>query len=175
MSSTEAQRPPNHAITTWGVLGFTAILGQAIYRLTPLALHPIRHGMTGFQVGLYVVWVVWMWWSEGYRAFQKQLAPRFVKRAVWLARDRRPLYVALAPIFCLGLFHARRRRLIISWSISLGVICLIIAVRFLPMPWRGIVDGGVVVGLAWGVGWILYYFAVALAGGELAADPELPE
>jgi len=30
-------------------------------------------------------------------------------------------------------------------------------VRRLAQPWRGIIDAGVVVGLAWGVGSVVYY------------------
>ena len=50
MSRTEAEGPPNHAITVWAVLGFSGLLGQALWKLTPMALVPIRDGMTSFQL-----------------------------------------------------------------------------------------------------------------------------
>jgi hypothetical protein len=55
--------PPRllYAAAVWGVVGFTAILGRALWQLTPLALEPIRaHSLTTLQVALYIVWVVFM-------------------------------------------------------------------------------------------------------------------
>lgn len=166
---------PNQLIVAWSVLGFAALLGHALYKLAPIAWVPIDEGMTQLQMGALIVWVAWMWYTEGYKAFQKQLCPRFIKRATWLGRDRRLWLVALAPMFCMGMFHATRKRLIISWAITIGVIGLVIGVRYLHQPWRGIVDAGVVVGLGWGLGWLLYYWGRAMVGSEPAVSPELPE
>lgn len=173
--SAERLSPGQVAIAAWGALGFGGLLLRAIIGLTPMALEPIReHSLTGLQIGLYVAWVVWMWWSEGYRAFQKLLAPRVAARALHLARNPRVHHVILAPLFCMALFHATRRRLITAWGVVLMVVALVVSVRFVPQPWRGIVDGGVVVGLAWGLGAIIICFALALAGRPVPADPDLP-
>jgi hypothetical protein len=48
----------------------------------------------------------------------------------------------------MGYFHAPKRRRVTSLSVTAGIIVLIILVRLLPQPWRGMVDAGVVVGLA---------------------------
>jgi hypothetical protein len=164
------------AIAAWGALGFGGLLVQAVVGLTPLALVPIReHTLTGVQTAIYVAWVVWMAWSEGYKTFQKLVAPRVAARAIHLARHPRLLHVLLAPAFCMALFHATRRRMITAWAVVVMVIALVVSVRFLPQPWRGIVDGGVVVGLVWGLIAVIVCFALALAGRPVAADPGLPE
>jgi hypothetical protein len=148
----------------WGIGGLVLMLVWAVVRLTPLALEPFELGMTTFQTIAYVVSVLFMAYSEGYRGFQKQFSPRVVVRAVELGRRPRLSWVLLAPLFCAGHMAATRKRLIVSWSITFGVIALIILIRYIDQPWRGIVDGGVVVGLSWGTAAILVYTVQALAG-----------
>ncbi len=74
----------------------------------------------------------------------------------------------------MGLVHATRRRLVVSWTIVVGIVGIVIVVRMLEQPWRGIVDAGVVVGLAWGVLSIVYYTARAFAGRTMPVAPDLP-
>ncbi len=168
-------RKPVHAVAIWGVLGFAAILIQAVVGLFPLAIEPIQEGsLTGLQTGLYVLWVVFMAYSEGYKGFQKQMSPRVAVRSMYAARNPRPLLVIFAPFFCMGLFHATKRRLITSWAILIGVVILVIGVRQLDQPWRGIVDGGVVVGLAWGLLATLYYAILAWTGSEPDVPADVP-
>lgn len=160
----------------WGVLGFAALIAKALWQLTPMALEPLRnHSMTTLQLALYAGWVLFMAYSEGYKGFQRQLAPRMAARSLYLARYPRPLWVVLAPAFCMGLFHATRRRLIVSWTILIGVVVLVIAVRHLDQPWRGIVDGGVVVGLTWGIIAVLWYFVLALTGRLPDVELDVPQ
>jgi hypothetical protein len=160
----------------WGVVGFCLILLQAIYRLAILALEPIRGGLMTepWQWALYAASIAFMAYTEGYRGFQLRAAPRIVVRALHLARHPRPLHVALAPVFCTGLFHATRRRLIASWLLYGMLILLILSVRQLAQPWRGMVDAGVVVGLTWGVVSIIIIYVRALAGHPPQVSPELP-
>jgi hypothetical protein len=163
-------------VVTWGVGGVVALLGQALWRLTPMALEPLREGnMTGLQATLYVGWTLFNAYAEGYRGFQRSFAPRTVARAFHLARHRHPLHVALAPAYCMSLFHATRRGRIVAWSVLGGVVVLVTLVRRLPQPWRGIVDAGVVVGLAWGTLAILVLFVRALGGKLPAVDCQLPD
>ncbi|MCG8420298.1 MAG: hypothetical protein MJE77_20390 [Proteobacteria bacterium] len=173
---TVSERDPNLAIALWGVFGFSFILVRAVWGLFPLAVEPIQTGsLSGLHIAAYVLWVAFMAYSEGYRGFQKHMSPRVAARAMYAARNPRPLLVILAPLFCMGLFHATRRRLAISWIILIGVIILIIAVRELTQPWRGIVDGGVVIGLGWGLLATLYYSALALTGRLSDVAAEVPE
>jgi hypothetical protein len=150
-------------IAAWGVLGVLVLFGNAVWRLTPLALEPIADGsLTAWQGVLYAAWVVFNAWAEGYRAFQRAFGPRVVRRAFELAADPRPLRVALAPAYCLSLFAAPRRRVAIAWATIGGVASLVVAVRLVPQPWRGIIDGGVVVALAWGFVVMVVEFARAV-------------
>ena len=165
-----------HPAAIWGVFGFVLILGQALYRLTPLALEPIQSGeLLWWQWGLYGVSMLFNGYSEGYKAFQLQVAPRVVARANHLAKEPRLLHVLFAPLFCMCLFHATKKRLIVSWSVYVGIIALIILVRQLPQPYRGIVDAGVVLGLSWGVVAIVATYVQGLRGHLPDASPCLPE
>lgn len=175
--ATAAARPSLGAIliASWGVAGVLALLGQALYRLTPIAVEPLLDGsLTVFQAVLYAFWVALNGWAEGYRAFQKRFSPRVVARAFYLADNPRPLFVLLAAPFCMSFFHATRRGKIVAWGILAMIIVLVTLVRHLPQPWRGIIDGGVVVALAWGVVTILFYYFRALGGHRSPVTPDLP-
>jgi hypothetical protein len=164
------------AIAGWGCAGVLALLGQAIWRLTPLGLEPLRAGrLDRSQAALYVGWVLVAAYSEGYRAFQHGFSPRVVARAVHLAGHPTPLRVLLAPAFCMSLFHANRRGLTRAWGILTTIIALVVIVHHTPQPWRGIVDGGVVVGLVWGELAILGFLARALAGHPIPVRIDLSE
>ena len=172
----QSERKPVYAVAIWGVLGFALILIQALYGLYPLAVEPIQAGMLSpLHVVIYVAWIAFMAYSEGYKGFQKQMSPRVAVRSMYAARNPRPLLVLLAPLFVMGLFHATRRRLITSWVILIAVVILVIGVRQLDQPWRGIVDGGVVVGLGWGLAATLYYSVLALIGRVPDVSPDVPE
>ncbi len=165
-----------YAIACWGVLGFVLLLSSAVWRLAPVALEPIRADMLAWwQAGLYGAWVVFMIYSEGYRGFHRQVAPRVTARALHLARQPRPLFVLLAPMYSMGLIHATRRRLITSWIVLVAIVALVVSVRQLPQPYRGMIDGGVVLGLAVGAASVLLFFARGVFGGVVCASPELPE
>lgn len=168
---------PALLMAAWGVLGVLAILGQAIFRLGALALEPLRDGsvLTGGQIALYIGWTVFNAYAEGYRGFQRAFSPRVVARAVHLGRHPTPLRVLLAPLYCMALFGATRRRLIVAWVMLGGIALLVTLVRQLPQPWRGIVDAGVVVGLLWGVVVIVWLFARAVVQGRVPADDSIPE
>jgi hypothetical protein len=164
------------AIAGWGLLGVSALLGQAIVRLTPVALEPLRARLLGPSLAaLYVGWVCLAAYSEGYLGFQRGFSPRVVARAAYLAAHPTPLRILLAPAFCMSLFHASRRGLIAAWGILATMIGLVVIVHHTPQPWRGIVDGGVVVGLVWGQLAILYCAARVLGGRALSVRTNLPE
>ncbi len=162
-------------IAAWGLLGVVALLSQAIARLTPLAVDAMRSGLSSWQWVILAVWVVFMAHSEGYRGFHRRLSPRVVARASYLLHGKlTPARVILAPFFCTRLFGASRKGMWTSRILLSGIFCLIVIVRNLDQPWRGIIDAGVVVGLGIGVASILYYTARALGGRPSPADPDLP-
>ncbi len=174
--STERPSATTVAIAAWGTLGVLALLGQALWRLTPRALEPFADGtLTPATTALYVVWVLFNVWAEGWRGFHLRFSPRVVARAFHLGRSPRPHFVALAPLYCMSFFHATRRGMIVAWAMTTAIVILVLVVRSFPQPWRGIVDGGVVVGLALGSLSILYFFARAMGGGAPPGGADLPE
>lgn len=166
--------PATVSIAMWGVLGVVTVLVSAIVRLTPLAIEPLQSGMTPLQWALYVGWSAFNLYAEGYKGFQRAFVPRAVARAFYVARHPRPLHVALAPVFCMGLFFASRKRLMLSWGLVVGVTGLVTLVRGLPQPWRGIVDAGVVLGLSYGTVALVAAVAAVLRGRPITVSPQVP-
>jgi hypothetical protein len=175
-AATSGRGPLAWLAAFWGVGGVLLMLGNAVYRLTPIALEPLwAGGLLWWHGALYVGSVAFNGYAEGYKAFQKAFSPRVAARALHLARHPRPLHVVLAPAFCMGLFHATRKRMLTSWIILIAVVGVVIAVRLLAQPWRGIIDAGVVVGLSWGIVATLVYFGRGLAGHALPGSADLPD
>ena len=54
------------------------------------------------------------------------------------------------------------------------VVLLVIWVKSLNEPWRGIIDAGVVAGLGLGMLSMLGYFVLGLMGREVKHDPCVP-
>lgn len=162
-------------VATWGIAWVSLLLGRAIWRLGPLALEPWADGlMTDLQKGIYVGWLVLNAYLEGYRGFQLRFSPRVVTRAVYLGQNPRPVWILLALPFCMSLFHSTRRQMTVSWVFIGALVLVIWWVRSLPQPWRGIIDGGVVLGLAWGLGVIWWLFAKYLVGARVPPPNDLP-
>jgi vacuolar-type H+-ATPase subunit I/STV1 len=135
----------------WGVGGFAALLGFAVYRLMPNALDAFSDGLQWQQWVAAVASIVVTAYFEGYRGFQKGLSPRLAARAQHLRRRPSLLRSVLAPLYCAGYFHAAKRRVLSAYSLTAMIVVFVLLVRLLDQPWRGIVDAGVVVGLTWGL------------------------
>lgn len=163
-----------HLVAAWGVLGVAGFISTAIVRLSPKAIAVVQTGMSGFEWTLFVLSVVLMAHSEGYRGFQKAFSPRVVVRA-YGAADRGWLSKLGAPLVAMGLFNATRKRLTVAWCMVLGIAGLVLLVRLLDQPWRGIVDAGVVVGLGWGIIAILVFWVRALRGVLPDYPADFPE
>ncbi len=159
----------------WGLAGVSLLLGSAIYRLTPLVLDAFTHEFRWYHWFFFVIVLFFMAYAEGYRAFQRGFSPRVAARARYLKTHRNMLHALLAPLFCMGYFHAPKRRRITSISVTVGIIILIILVRLLSQPWRGIVDAGVVVGLAWGLVSLVVFSLQAFTSDQFDYSPEVPE
>lgn len=172
----------NVVASLWGTVGVAGILLKAIVRVAPVALEPFGKGegvvpLTRPQLLAYAAVCASFAYAEGYRGFQRKFSPLVVSRSFTLRpSESRPLHVMLAPLYSMGLFHATRKRVIVSWSVTLGVAVVVAAVKRLPYPWRSVVDAGVVVGLTWGTVSILGGYALSLVTGIAPfQDPSLPE
>lgn len=159
----------------WGITGISWLLGSAIYRLTAVAFDAFSPNLLWYHWITLVLVVGFMAHSEGYRGFQKGFSPRVAARAKYLVAQPNLIRTILAPLFCMGYFHATRRRKITSISVTLGIILIILLVRLLPQPWRGIIDAGVVVGLVWGLTSMLIFSLMAWTSDQFDHSPDLPE
>ena len=136
----------------WGVIQVLSILANAIKRVVPVAIQPfIQKDLEPVQAVVCFVWCAYMIYTEGYKTFQLKFSPLVVKRAFGLSENLSVLNCLLAGPYCMGLFGATRKRMIVSWSVTLGVFAIVKIVKKLPYPWRAIVDAGVVLGLSYGV------------------------
>ncbi len=164
------------ALALWGISGVALLLGQAVYRLAPLAREALmEHALTPLHLTVGVLWLAFSLYSEGYRAFHLRYCPRVVARAMHLAREPHALRGALAPLFCMGLFHAPLRSKVVSWVMVAFIVGIVALVRQIPQPWRGLIDLGVVAALGMGLVSLAYYTVRALRGHAPNVDPRLPQ
>lgn len=159
----------------WGLAGFSLLIAYAIFRLTPIALETFSYQLRWYHWVALVLNVILMAYSEGYRGFQKGFSPRMAARAKYLNNHPQILHALLGPLFCAGYFHTSKRRKIAAISLTIGIIILIVLIRLLDQPWRGIIDAGVVVGLTWGLISLLIFSLQAFTSEEFDYSPEVPE
>ncbi len=158
----------------WGFSGVTALLGYAIWRLAPRAAEALQGPLTGPHWVFLVGFAAFMLVAEGYRGFQKKFSPRTAARVKYLRDHPRPFHVLFAPAFCMGYFHAKRKTQITAICLTLGIVLLVVLVAYLPSPWRGLVDFGVVLGLGYGVASFAIFTGKALVGEDFPHSPEVP-
>lgn len=164
------------AISSWGVLGVVTFLANALQRLIPVALQPLVNGdLSSGQMAIYILWILYMAYVEGYKAFHLKFSPFVVRRSLTLAENPTFLKCLFAGPYCMGLFGATKKRMIISWSLLAGVFALVKVVKMLPYPWRSIVDAGVVCGLSLGTLSMIYYYLLSLFGRVPPVEADLPE
>lgn len=158
----------------WGMLGSCAILAIAIWRMINHVSEGFSEPLEMIHYGVMIPWILFMAYSEGYKGFQKSYSPRVAARAVFLRDNSTVLRAFFAPVFCMGFFDSTKKRKIVIWCLLIGVTLLVILFRFIPQPWRGVLDLGVVVGLSWGIIATIYFYLKYLFGDASDADPEVP-
>ncbi len=159
----------------WGLAGVFLLLGSAVYRLSVVAVSAFSHALQLQHWVTLLVAIFFMAYAEGYRAFQQRFSPRVAARAKYLRNHPHVLHAVLAPLFCMGFFYATSRRKITSISVTAGIVLLIVLVRLLPQPWRGIIDFSVVVGLGWGIVSLAFFGYRAFSSEEFDYPPDIPE
>lgn len=147
-----------------GLLGLAAPAGEAFRGLSP--------GL-GLLVGLLVVLPLGA--LKGRFVFQRNVAPRVVGRAFHLARGTRRAHALLAPLYCLGLIHASRRRRTIGWVMMALIAGFVAGTRLLGQPYRGVVAAAVALGLAWGAVALVAIALRAWRGAPPRVSLDLPE
>lgn len=158
----------------WGVTGVVLLLSSAVYRISFLVWGAFTVPFKWYHWLALAVCVLFMAYAEGLRGFQQHFSPRVAARARHLRGHPQVLHVIFAPFFCMGYFHAPSRRKIVSLSLTAGIIILVLAVHRVPQPWRGIIDAGVVTGLAWGLVSLFWYATAGLTRKDFPFSPEVP-
>ena len=173
---TDSATPTSSWIQWWAIFGVSFILAHAIWNLVPLAAEPfIRKDLNIFQWFFGGIWILFMGYTEGYRGFQKAFCPRVVSRAFTLTSASPKHHIILAPLYSMGYFYATRKRKTISWCITFAIVGIVLFVKLLEYPYRHIIDGGVVIGLSYGLGVLIIIFTRTLLGIPIKTDPDLPE
>jgi len=158
----------------WGVIGMTLIFGRGLLSLYPYAMKLEPNTFNWVHWITLGISLLFMGYAEGYKGFQLKFSPRAAARALYLKKNPTIARVLFAPLFCMGFFHATRKRKIVTYSITTMIIVLIISVHQLPQPWHGIVDVGVLFGLGWGLVSVWVFCAKAFFGKDFDVSPETP-
>lgn len=135
----------------WGVTGILILLATGIMRLIPVVFDAYAYHLTWYQWISTIFFTFFVTYLKGYRVFQLKLAPRFVNRAMNIYEHPTLMRCVLAPFYCLGYFQAPRKKQFTSLGMTVGMVIVVMLVRLLPQPWRGILDFSVVVALVWGI------------------------
>ncbi len=157
----------------WGVGGAMAVLGFAVARMVGHCVEAMNYPLAVHHWIILIVWTIFMAYSEGYRGFQRGYSPRVAARALYLRNHCTSFRLLLAPLFCMGIFDAPRRRRITVFVLIVMITMLVILFRQLPQPMRGVLDFGVVIGLSWGILATLVYFIMYLFSDEVPFDAEV--
>jgi hypothetical protein len=159
----------------WGITGVSLLIGEAVYRLGSVAIDAFAYPLDWYHWVFLVAFLVFMTVSEGYRGFQRGFSPRVAARARYLTRHPRIVDALFAPIFCMGFFHATRRRQVSSILVATAIVVMVVLVRQLAQPWRGIVDLGIVAGLVWGLISLGIFSYLAFTTESFSQPTDVPE
>lgn len=160
----------------WGLVGVVLFLVMAVYRLGVYSSEITNYELTFVQLVLLIIWLNYMLYAEGIKAFGIQFSPKVVARAKYLLKSDNFLELTLAPFFIFGYFHSTRKRLKVTYILTISIILFIILIRYLPQPWRAIIDLGAMIGIAYGTGTLIYEIIRFLKNPtNYVEDPALPD
>ena len=162
-------------IAFWGIIGITYSLGKAIYRMIPRVIDGLSTPLTPLHWAGLIGFSFFMLYFEGYKGFQKKYSPRTAARVKYLYDHPNWLRDLLAPLFCMGYFHANRKTKIKAYVLTFVVAALVWGVKHCTPAWRGIIDLGVILGLSWGLVAFWIYSIQALFGKNFSHSPETPD
>ncbi len=157
----------------WALLGLLALLSFACWRLSAYTIESFSMPLNWMHWLVFVGWTIFMAHGEGYKGFQLKFSPRFAARCKYLHSNATWVQTLLAPLFCMAYFHAPKNRMVATWGLTLMIIVFIFAFRLIPQPWKGLLDFGVVLGLAWGIVSTLYYCFKAFTDENFSRDNEV--
>lgn len=157
----------------WGFGGAFALISFAVWRLSPIALDVVNYDLTTLQWTALIANIIYMLHAEGYKGFQQGFSPRVAARTLYLHDNPSAKRVILAPLFIMGYFDSTPKRLIVTYALTTMIITLVIIIRQIDQPWRGIIDAGVVAGLIWGLISMIYFLYSAVFTNTFEYSPEI--
>jgi len=169
-----AEKVRGAVAASWGVLGVFLLISSAVYRLIPIAVDALTETLAWYHWTTLLLLLVFMLYSEGYRGFQLGFSPRVAARAKYLRYHPRFWHALFAPLFCMGYFHATKKRQYTSILVTLTIVIFVVLAHQLVQPWRGILDVGVVAGLVWGLGSLVVFSYVAFTSEKFDYSPDIP-
>lgn len=140
----------------WAVLGVFVVLLQAMVALGARAVATVAAGLAPLEWAALAALTAVFVYGEGARAIGARWVPHVLERARRVAEHRRPVYVALAPLYAMGLVGGTWREGLIAWAGVAAVVGAVLIVRAFPQPWRGITDFAVAAALGWGAAVLLF-------------------
>ncbi len=148
--SNQAAIWPGIAAGTWGIIGFAFLVARALLGMSPEIREMLATPLNAWhQIGLVVIVLVFGL-AKGYFIFRRRFCRSYASRIGELSLPPvKLLYAVLAPLYCLNLIGAERRQLIRGYAIVTGIVLMIISVKFIPTPWRGMILMGVAAALTW--------------------------
>lgn len=159
----------------WGIVGLSLVFGRGLFCLYPYVEELAWNTFTWIHWLSLIISLLFMGYSEGYKGFHLKFSPRAAARALYLKNNPTLVRVIFSPLFCMGFFHATKKRKIVAYSLTTMIVVLIVLVRQLSQPWRGIVDAGVLLGLGWGLVSVWLFSIKAFFGKGFDVSPETPD
>ena len=135
----------------WAITGLFILLSFASWRLSAYTLESFSMPLNWLHWVVFAAWTIFRAHGEGYKGFQLKFSPRFAARCKYLLSNASWLQTILAPLFCMAYFHAPKKRVLATFALTIMIIAFIFMFRLIPQPWKGLLDFGVVLGLAWGM------------------------
>lgn len=151
------------------------LLGYAVFRLTPPTIDAFSHQFTWVHWAALVLNTAVVVYVKGYRGFHRGFSPRVVARAGYITRHPTVVRVLAGPVYCMGYFHIVRKKQIVTIVMTAAMVGFILLVRTLSQPWRGIIDAGIVLALAWGFASILFFSGQAFTPAGFNHSPHVPD
>jgi hypothetical protein len=139
----------------WGVAGVLAVIAFAVLRLGLRAQNIFSYDLMWHQWAVLLLGSAILLYAKSFRVFRRRIAPRIAARAADIKKHPTTIKVIFAPFYCMGYFGSTRVAGLRMISVTLAMVVLILVVRYLPEPWRAILDFGIAVALAAGFFFIL--------------------
>lgn len=135
----------------WGFVGVSLILLHGITCVYPYVVTLDFSKMFWYHYLSLIISIIFLGYAEGYKGFQLSFSPRVAQRLKLVFKNPSFVNVVLSPLFCMGFFGISKKRMKITYILTITIIFLIIIIERISEPWRGIIDTGVLVGLSWGL------------------------